>query len=69
MRKNAVAIIVHISIDNCYVCLSKVSKCSAIEKADMLPNCTQCGNLSINEAYKLEYGKEPESQRIKRNLL
>jgi hypothetical protein len=34
-----------------------------------LPKSTQCGNLSINEAYKLEYGKEHETQRIKGDLL
>ena len=35
----------------------------------MFPNCTQGGNLPINEAYKLEYGEEPKTQRIKRHLL
>jgi len=35
----------------------------------LLPKSTQCDNLSIDEANKLEYGKELNPQRIKRNLL
>jgi len=34
----------------------------------LLPKCTQCVNLSADEAYKLEYRKESETQRIKRHL-
>jgi hypothetical protein len=34
----------------------------------LLPKCTQCAIIQIDETYKLEYAKEPETERTEGDL-
>ncbi len=35
---------------------------------NLLPKCTQCVSIQIDETYKLEYPKEPETERTEGDL-
>ena len=49
--------------------IGPVSRKISKDSLPLLPKCTQSVILQIDEAYKLEYGKEPETQSIKGNWL